>query len=195
LYQNGLVFPKADITVRVTNEGPDTLNDALVNHHSEVLTICGTPGTTIPIQNAGLPMNGSMLVTLQGLWLGYAPWNYVSLDQSVCIAVVSPNKIYDRYPANNIACATAHIVLGITDHNALLSNITITNPFSDRRGDCCAFGFFILQHEHIDGRRRVLPASRRERCGILHAEVGIHFTIARSGIPRGSLRHPSGLAR
>ncbi|HMU14565.1 MAG: T9SS type A sorting domain-containing protein [Bacteroidetes bacterium] len=128
--QNGIVQPQVDVTVRVTNLGPTVVNDVLVAHKGINGIACGYYGTSQHVHNAGLAPGAAMDIPLPGLWLYYAPWDFVTLDQPVCIAALSPNDLYDRDHSDNYACDTAHIVLGIDDVT-VTPVFVVTNPISD----------------------------------------------------------------
>lgn len=129
--QNGIIFPSADVTVRVTNLAPSVLNDVMVCHFLAFGPICGSAGTSVAVQNAGSAFGESIDVTLTGLYLNYGPWGQVNTDQVVCIGALSPNNLYDRDQSDNYACDTVHIVLGIQDPIADRHGLIVTNPFAD----------------------------------------------------------------
>ncbi len=132
--QGGIVFPHADVTVRVTNLSPTVLNDVMVSHFLSSGPICGTAGTSVAVDNAGLAMGGFIYVPLTNLWLNYAPWGWVNTDQTVCIGALSPNNLYDRDQSDNYACDTAHILLGLQDLRSDNLGLTVLNPFDQNLG-------------------------------------------------------------
>ena len=127
--QGSMVYPLADATVRVTNPGPTVVNDVLVAHAGFAWD-CGNVGSSVHVHDAGLAPGGYMDIPMTGLNLHYAPWPFVTLDQPICIAALSPNNLYDRDQSDNYACDTAHIVLGIEDATAA-QGLIVQNPFDD----------------------------------------------------------------
>jgi len=108
------VYPRASVTLRVTNEGSGVVDNAVVNHFS-FYWICWPEETTLHLSGLNLTSGASTTAVLDSLWLNYAPWGWVNTDQQFCISVLSPNNLYDRDQSDNLACDTAHIVLGIED--------------------------------------------------------------------------------
>ena len=129
--QSGIIFPHADVTVRVTNPASSLLNDVMVSHFLPSGPICGTVGTSVAIQNAGLTTGAFVDISLTGLHLNYAPWGWLNTEQPVCIGVLSPNNLYDRDQSDNLACDTVHVVLGIQDLPSDGAGVIVTNPFAD----------------------------------------------------------------
>lgn len=164
--QGSMVYPRADATVRVTNPGPTVVNDVLVAHAGFAWD-CGNVGSSVHVHDAGLAPGGYMDIPMTGLNLHYAPWPFVTLDQPICIAALSPNNLYDRDQSDNYACDTVHIVLGIEDGTAA-QGLIVQNPFDDA----------------IDLR---LPSPVREALlVVLHDATGRR--IATTMIPAGSDR-------
>lgn len=128
-FQSGMIFPHADVTVRVTNLSSSVLNEVMVSHFLSSGPICGTAGTSLALENAALAMGAHVDVSLTNLWLNYAPWGWLNTDQLVCIGALSPNNLYDRDPSDNYACDTAHIVLGSEDLPSDVPGLVVQNPF------------------------------------------------------------------
>ncbi len=108
------VYPRASVTLRVTNEGSGVVDNVVVNHFSFYWT-CWPEETTLHLSGLNLAPGASTTAVLDSLWLNYAPWGWVNTDQQFCISALSPNNLYDRDQSDNLACDTAHIVLGMED--------------------------------------------------------------------------------
>ena len=102
----------------------------MVCHFLSSGPICGTAGTSVAVENAGLATGAHVDVSLTGLYLNYAPWGWLNTDQPVCIGALSPNNLYDRDQSDNYACDTAHIVLGFQDPPSVAPGLMVPNPFS-----------------------------------------------------------------
>ncbi len=115
-----MVYPKARVTVMVSNEGGSLLDHVVVNHWQSFTGVCSNVGTTLHLENLALAPGGSIDATLNEIWLGFAPWSWIALnpDQEVCIGALSPNSIYDRDQSDNLACDSVHIVLGLEELTA-----------------------------------------------------------------------------
>jgi hypothetical protein len=113
---SGMVYPRATVTVRLTNEGSGIVDNAVVNHFSYYWT-CWPEETTLPLSGLNLAPGASTTAVLDSLWLGYGPWYWIEQhpDAAICISALSPNNLYDRDQSDNQACDTAHIVLGLED--------------------------------------------------------------------------------
>lgn len=111
---SGMVYPRANVTVRVTNEGSGILDNVVVNHFS-FYWICEAVERTVHLSGLNLAPGASITAVLDSLWLNYAPWAWVNTNQQFCISALSPNNLYDRDQSDNLACDTAHIVLGMED--------------------------------------------------------------------------------
>jgi hypothetical protein len=70
---------------------------------------------TVHLSGLNLAPGASITAVLDSLWLNYAPWAWVNTNQQFCISALSPNNLYDRDQSDNLACDTAHIVLGMED--------------------------------------------------------------------------------
>ncbi|MCB9170307.1 MAG: hypothetical protein H6597_05495 [Flavobacteriales bacterium] len=112
---NGVVFPRATVTVRVTNEGSGPVDKVVVSHWLINGGPCSTVGTTAHLQGLNLAPGAWTSVTLSDIWLNYAPWQSVDTVQLLCVAALSPNDQYDRDPSDNLACDTAHIALAVPE--------------------------------------------------------------------------------
>jgi hypothetical protein len=108
------VYPRASVTLRVTNEGSGIVENVVVNHFS-VYWICEAVERTVHLSGLNLAPGASITAVLDSLWLNYAPWAWVNTNQQFCISALSPNNLYDRDQSDNLACDTAHIVLGMED--------------------------------------------------------------------------------
>ncbi|MBL8002350.1 MAG: hypothetical protein JNL05_10350 [Flavobacteriales bacterium] len=128
---SGMVYPRANATVRVTNEGSGILENAVVNHFS-FYWICESVGRTVHLSGLNLAPGASITAVLDSLWLNYAPWGWVNTDQQFCISVLSPNNLYDRDQSDNLACDTAHIILGMADLPSAVPFSVVHDPLNDR---------------------------------------------------------------
>jgi hypothetical protein len=108
------VYPRASVTLRVTNEGSGIVENVVVNHFS-VYWICEAVERTVHLSGLNLAPGASITAVLDSLWLNYASWAWVNTNQQFCISALSPNNLYDRDQSDNLACDTAHIVLGMED--------------------------------------------------------------------------------
>lgn len=127
----GIVFPKADATVRITNQGTVEVQTFRVAYHGPAGVACGYAGTSVQVENAALAPGGHVDVAIAGMPLYYGPFNYVTLRQPLCIVIQSPNNLYDRRMGDNMACDTAQIVLGLADHAPPAQGVMVNNPFRD----------------------------------------------------------------
>lgn len=124
---SSIVFPRVTATVRLTNEGTGIVDNVVVNHWLPYAGICSMVGKTLHLEDLNLAPGASVTAEMDSLWLNYAPWGFVNLDQQFCIAALSPNAIYDRDQIDNLACDTAHIVLGIAEVTAATQPFTLIN--------------------------------------------------------------------
>jgi hypothetical protein len=165
-----LVFPRVTATVRITNEGGGIVDNVVVNHWLPYAGICSMVGKTLHLEDLNLAPGASTTAQMDSLWLNYAPWGIVNLDQQFCIAALSPNALYDRDGSDNLACDTAHIVLG-------LEELTAAPPFA------------LVQQENALELRFNAPTATELRLGLLDASGRIH---AEAFIPRGVTVHRIG---
>lgn len=107
-------YPRANVTVQVTNEGSGIV-DSLVVSHTSFGWMCASVGTYLHLNDLNLATGASVIVELDSLWLDDTPCGWLNLDHEVCIAALSPNALYDRDGSDNLACDTAHIVLGLEE--------------------------------------------------------------------------------
>jgi len=128
---SGIVFPKADATVRITNQGTVEVQSFRVAYRGPMGVACGYAGTSVQVENAALAPGGHVDMAIAGMPLYYGPWNYVTLRQPLCIVVQSPNNLYDRHMGDNMACDTVQIVLSLADHAAPAQGVMVNNPFQD----------------------------------------------------------------
>ena len=128
--QNGLLCPQADVTVRITNLSSAVLDKLTVCHFGYTGFICGSIGTTVQIEGAGLATGDVLDVPMTGLHLPCAPEGSANPDPLLCISALSPNDLYDRDPSDNYTCDTVHLALSIRDPGADGWGLHITNPFT-----------------------------------------------------------------
>ncbi|HRH37322.1 MAG TPA: hypothetical protein PK760_03195, partial [Flavobacteriales bacterium] len=110
----GYVFPRANVTVRITNEGSTVVDDVVLDH-SVFTWDCWGGTTIIPLSNLGLAPGATTTAEMYNLELPYVPLSYIPYDPEICIAALCPNKVYDRDGSDNLACEVTHIALGIPD--------------------------------------------------------------------------------
>lgn len=161
-------YPRANVTVQVTNEGSGVI-DSLVVSHTSFGWMCASVGTYLHRNDLSLAPGATVTAELTGLWLDDSPCGWVDLDLEVCIAALSPNVIYDRDQSDNLACDTAHIVLGLKE----LSSAPLFALVHDASGEALELRFFSPTTNDL--RLRLLDASGRTHEAAL--------------IPRGSMLH------
>jgi hypothetical protein len=123
-----IIFPRASVSIRVTNQSTEILEDLVLNSWINA-GICSAPGNTYRYHTLGLAQGeDTILAGIQPL-LWYGP--FASVDsQYFCIAALSPNNLFDRDQSDNLACDTAHIVLGMRDLPADGLGVMVTDPFA-----------------------------------------------------------------
>ncbi len=123
-----VIFPHASVSIRVTNQSSEVLEDLVLNSWISA-GICSAPGNTYRYHALGLEQGEDTVLTGIQPLLWYGP--YASVDsQYFCIAALSPNNLYDRDQSDNLACDTVHIVLGLQDLPREELGVMVTNPFS-----------------------------------------------------------------
>ena len=151
----GTGYPQANVTVEVTNEGGG-LVDSVVLCHSAFGWMCSSVGAYLHLNDLSLAPGASIVATMDSLWLDDTPCGSMNLDHEVCISVTSPNAVYDRDGSDNLACDTAHIVLGIAEADRSAAPFTLIN---DAAGLVLWFheaSKTALQLKLLDARGRVL---------------------------------------
>ena len=163
-----VIYPRANVTVRVTNEGSGLLDEVVLNHW-QPYGFCSSVGTTLHLAALGLATGQFEDVSMTDLWLSFGPWGWLSLDQQVCIGALSPNALYDRDPSDNLGCDTAHIVLGV-EEPALEAPFVLVQ---DASGDALELRFFA-------------PTTSDLRLTLLDATGRVHLNAF---IPKGVQGH------
>jgi hypothetical protein len=124
-----IIYPKALVSIRLWNNGTETVDDVVLNAFFGGW-ICSDAGITSRFGNLQLPPGADTVLTGIEPVLSYGPVTSVQ-HQDFCIAVLSPNHLLDRDESDNLACDSIHIGVGIADafKNAA---VLIPNPFGDR---------------------------------------------------------------
>jgi hypothetical protein len=126
-----IIMPHASVTVRLTNQGSETVQWIALNYWA-LWWICSGAGFTHVHDSLDLAPGESMLISFDNIMLGH--YGLVSpsvLNQEVCIMALSPNHVWDRDMSNNLACDSAHLVVGVEEIGSDLLGISFVNPFAD----------------------------------------------------------------
>ena len=99
-------YGRANLTVRVSNNGQDTLNSVFLTYQPVPWPWnCGILGTSLQLNDLGVAPGTSRDVPFNELYLLYdtppatGPW-----DLEICVIAMSPNRHMDRDTTNNISC-------------------------------------------------------------------------------------------
>lgn len=124
---------KADVTGVVVNHGPDTLRSVVLSMWVDIpvdYTFCGLPVNRIdtiglalaPADTALLPF-GEVDVRMGSTVAGGT--------SAICMVALAPDRLADRDPDDNTACATADFVMGMEGQEGLAPISVFPNPASD----------------------------------------------------------------
>jgi hypothetical protein len=134
---NGMYFyHRADVTVRLSVVGTDTINDVIVTHEEYIPVIfdCVPPSRTVRLQDMALAPGSDTTFVILGLNVFATttpPGSTISTE--VCVVAQRPNHVADRDPTDNKACASGTFMtnVGIHDQRTTAPRI-FPNPFHDR---------------------------------------------------------------
>lgn len=100
--------------IRLINHSDNTLNEILVSAAtSPPYAVCGTPAISVRYENLNLLQDDTAVFQFPPI-LVYTGWTQAPPDsavRTVCLTAQSPNNHLDNNPGDNVACATASILL------------------------------------------------------------------------------------
>lgn len=126
---------KADLTGYVVNHGADTLHSVVLSMWVQVpFLLCGQIANRI--DTAGIAVAPGDTLSLPfgvvDVALGLTTNQASNITGHICIVALAPDRLADRDPTDNTACATVDFVLGSEDRKTEDPVSVFPNPVIDR---------------------------------------------------------------